>query len=707
MKDDSQIDEIGKSIEVAESVLESLQSRINRIREFDELLSDRYARNMALFKDVMPHIYEEFSSYSPKNKNIFLSDSLHLNIVRSDVGKPLYADDIEAQAKRKVSHFLDSPSRTKLSIERNPGHTSRHVFYNNTMLDLEQELSKDEKNLVSAPTFLSSVVFFGLDLGYQLIELLSSVDVKHLYIYENNLDFFYYSLFAIEWDPILSYFNQDGKTLHFMLGVDGKGLTLKYLNQLAENGYFLSGVTYLYVSYSSPELNDAVEYFKKHYSTQTMGWGFFDDSVIGIAHGLRSVRKSKLACVQEEKKLPEWVKDIPVFILGNGPSLDHSIELIKSIRDRVLVVSCGSTINTLKKVGIKPDIHVDVERLKQTVDKFTFLDKDYLSGILGLSVDVMHPSFFDYFERTGIGMKPGEAITSLILDVVRQSGDSKKYVQLNHCGPLVANLALSYLYLFGFKNVYFAGVDNGYKDSSSHHSKYSGYYKDDGTESGFQYFTGIPTVQKEGNFGGVVHSTYMMDTSRVQLELLLEILNKRKGFSSFNLSDGAKIEGSYPVSPEDVMVFDPEFDRSLVIDLIYNNFFVTPNEALLKNKAEDLISISDFLKVVESLKHGWDDDFSQRSQVMHFLWENYRKIYFLKGSIHRHIYDMLIGSYTYFAFGIAKFIYDYEDENSLVKKAKEMLMVWFEFLDEMPDMVEKAESFVDDGNDHLLNFYNG
>jgi len=36
----------------------------------------------------------------------------------------------------------------------------------------------------------------------------------------------------------------------------------------------------------------------------------------------------------------------------------------------------------------------NIERMKQTVDKFsTFLDKEYLNGIWGLTLSVMHPDF--------------------------------------------------------------------------------------------------------------------------------------------------------------------------------------------------------------------------------------------------------------------------------------------------------------------------
>ncbi len=159
------------------------------------------------------------------------------------------------------------------------------------------------------------------------------------------------------------------------------------------------------------------------------------------------------------------------------------------MQDRAILICCGTTINTLSRLGIKPDIHVDVERMVHTAQKFEFLDSTYLEDILALSVDVMHPDFFKYFKRSGMGLKPGEAITSLILAKAREAGDVKNYVQMNHGGPIVANLAMSFVQLFGFRNVYFSGVDNGFKDKEIHHSKHSGYYSKDGKETGFKHFS--------------------------------------------------------------------------------------------------------------------------------------------------------------------------------------------------------------------------
>lgn len=702
---------INESIASIEARLKLKQKRLQDLQQKDAFYTQRFQQNMQALAETMPHIFDSFQGYVPKNQDIFLDAEGDLNIDLAP-NKPLYQGDVRTSAADKIQQVIADPNKTVLDITRGEDHPSRHVYYNNLMQDVLEKGAEGLTPLEGIPDFAGSVFFFGIELGYQLEAFLSLKQVKHLYLYEADADLFYYSLFAIDWRPILDAFNQDGKTIHIIIGLNPKELSQKYALQLTENGHFMAGMTFLHVAYISPEIQAALDYFVKHYSTQIMGWGFFDDALMGLAHGLKSLPKSKLARVTrndagDPNSLPNWMKDIPVFILGNGPSLDNSIELIKEVKDKALFICCGTTINTLSRLGIKPDMHVDVERMIHTAQKFEFLEADYLENILALSVDVMHPDFFRYFKRSGMGMKPGEAITSLILSKARAAGDMTNYVQMNHSGPIVANLALSFVHLFGFKNVYFAGVDNGFKDKSVHHSKHSGYYGKDGKETGFQSFMQEKLIAREGNFGGEVHTTSIMEASRVQLELMIKQLHQERSFSCFNLSDGAKIEGSIPVQPEDAMIFDPDINKDKVIDVIHDTFFDDAPDQLLNAHTNDLISKSVFEEIVEFLQQGWDDSIQTREDVCRLFWTQYRTLFLLKTTEHSHLYDIFVGSFNYSAFAIIKSIYAYQEENKAVCHAKSIFDIWCEFLKEMPSMADDVSQFVDGGSDKMRLLYNG
>lgn len=691
------------SISKIQSVLQKVEDGQKLLREKDAFFSERYRDNMNLFAAVMPHIYDEFKNYQPKNKAVYLEECGDLNLYDKELNTSLFSDQPKESARKKVVSFIEKPLKTHLDLARNQKHPSRHVQYGNRMIEVFHQAKEASDRPTELPEFVPALVMFGLEFGYQLEKIVELRNIKHLYIYERNLDYFYYSLFAINWQPILEHFNRDGHTINFLLGVAPKDITDKYLVQLEENGFFLAPETYLFRGYKSPALEESFEEFRLSYPRQAMGWGFFDDALIGVAQGLKALPDMDLCLFDLSKKLPRWQQDIPVFIVGNGPSLDDGIELLKEVRDKVIIISCGSTINTLRKVGIKPDFHVDVERMKQTVDKFTFFNESELEGIVGLTVDVMHPDFYQYFDRTMTGGKPGEAIVTLIGTELASDGQS--YMQMNHSAPFVANLALSYCDYFGFNNLYFLGVDNGYLSHEHHHSKHSGYYKD-GKESGFQSFARAKTIPVSGNFGGTVYSTPFMHMSRIQLEALLNRMHKVKGLNCYNLSKGAKISGAEPLEIEDVMIFDAPFNKEVLISSLYKTFTRKPPESLLGVAPEVALRVSEFNETALMLKSGWKH-LETKEQVVQLLWQYHRTLYLMKATRARYIYDLLKGSFTSSAFLIMSVLYQIKEEGPAIVKAKEVFDIWCEFLDEMPQMLKQASDFIDKGDDHLIRNYNG
>lgn len=692
-----------QSISKIQSLVQKVEEGQKRLKEKDKEFSERYRDNMNLFAAVMPHIYEEFKGYKPSNRAIYLEECGDLNLYVKELNASLFSEHPRDSALVKVNEFIAQPLKTRLGLVRQPDHPSRHVQYGNRMIKYLREVEAIYTRPVALPKYVPALVIFGLEFGYQLEKMVELREVKHLYIYEKELDYFYYSLFAIDWNPILEHFNRDGHTINFLLGVQAKDITDKYLVQLEENGFFWAPETYLYKGYKSPDLENSLNEFRDNYPRQAMGWGFFDDALIGVAQGLKALPHMNLCLYDADKKLPRWQQDIPIFIVGNGPSLDDGIELLKEVKDRVLIISCGSTINTLRKVGIKPDFQVDVERMKQTVDKFAFFEKKELEGIVGLTVDVMHPDFYNYFDRTVTGGKPGEAIVTLIGAAI--AAESQSYMPLNHSSPFVANLALSYCDYFGFKNIYFLGVDNGYVSHEHHHSKHSGYYKD-GKESGFQTFVKVHTIPVPGNFGGEVRSTNFMNMSRIQLAALLNRMRKVKGINCYNLSNGAKIDGAEPLNINDVMIFDQPFDKEVLIQSLYSTFTRKAPESLIGLAPEEVLRLDEFKEVANMLKSGWGD-FDCKAQVIHLLWQYHRTLYLMKATNARYIYDLLKGSFTSAAFLTISVLYQIEEDQLAVDKAKDVYNIWCEFLDEMSEMLKQASDFIDKGDDHLIRNYNG
>lgn len=99
-------------------------------------------------------------------------------------------------------------------------------------------------------------------------------------------------------------------------------------------------------------------------------------------------------------------------MVGNGPSLDESIELIREYQDKVIIFAAGTALQSLMNAGIKPDFHVIVERTLSVYQVLTnTTTDDMLSDMNLLSVEVVYPDTLNHYKWAGLGLKGPEAST--------------------------------------------------------------------------------------------------------------------------------------------------------------------------------------------------------------------------------------------------------------------------------------------------------
>jgi hypothetical protein len=185
-----QSEENFSSLGQAEAFASMFERGAARLKENDHELTERYLRNMTVFSQVMPHIFESFQDYQPKKRHIYMEEGGELNLYREDIGVPLFSNTPRAQAEDKVRRALLKPNKTVLNLERTVNHPSRHVYYSNKILDQVERQSEGLNPQDGWPEFVGSTIVFGIEFGYQLEMLLAERQIKHLYLYERDLDFF-------------------------------------------------------------------------------------------------------------------------------------------------------------------------------------------------------------------------------------------------------------------------------------------------------------------------------------------------------------------------------------------------------------------------------------------------------------------------------------------------------------------------------------
>jgi hypothetical protein len=355
------------------------------------------------------------------------------------------------------------------------------------------------------------------------------------------------------------------------IGDDGTNLFRDLLSQFYAIGPYILNSTYFYQSYYNASLNSAISQLREQLQVVISMGEYFDHAYYGIAHtkeGMR--RKIPVLAANPSSKLNYDDKEVPIFIVGNGPSLDSSIEAIKEWQGQVIVVSCGTTLQALHRHGITPDFHAEIEQNRSTYDWAVLIgDLDYLKNITLISCNGIHPDTCDLYKDVMIAFKEGESSTVSALNVLGR----KNFETLLNAFPTVSNFAIDLFSTIGFTSIYLIGVDLGFVDVKHHHSKSSGYYQEDGKET-YNYADSANTsLIVPGNFRPTVNTKHEFKVSRQVIEQVTSA--KPKGQDFYNCSDGAKISGTLPIRPDELLIVATEQQKMQLVEKLKIQIFST------------------------------------------------------------------------------------------------------------------------------------
>ncbi|MEA3314429.1 MAG: 6-hydroxymethylpterin diphosphokinase MptE-like protein, partial [Campylobacterota bacterium] len=317
-------------------------------------------------------------------------------------------------------------------------------------------------------------------------------------------------------------------------------------------------------------------------------------------------------------------KDKFVFVIGNGPSLDNYIKIIKKYRDNAIVIASGTAINSLYNYNIVADIYVAIERTITVYDSISDLPKDYLDKITIIGMNTIHPRLFTQFNKKFMFLKSQDTGTDFI--------NNSKYKILNHSNPTVTNGALSLAISLGFKNICLFGIDFGYKDSKNHHSKNSIYL-----DKSHKYFEKEfkDEIEIEGVDRDIIYTQEIYNNSRKYIELLIK--DSSKDINIYNFSNGAKIEGTKRViNPKDIKLNKEKINKKKILTNISQQFTIYKKdiklnkekinknikklEKLIKEYNNKNITIYEYLKFCDIFYKRFRIEYNNEFKYLHQLY---------------------------------------------------------------------------------------
>ncbi len=150
---------------------------------------------------------------------------------------------------------------------------------------------------------------------------------------------------------------------------------------------------------------------------------------------------------------------IPALICGGGPSLEDTLETIRSMKSSgAKIYALNNTAKFLSERGIKPDYQVIID---PRPDNVAFLEKPWAGEVLLCSQ--CHPDLFDQAERIGYPVRLWHPGFMELMKAIPQEQPLLVSVSLT-----VGLSSLSLVHVLGHREIHLFGYDSSHKEDKSH-----------------------------------------------------------------------------------------------------------------------------------------------------------------------------------------------------------------------------------------------
>lgn len=445
---------------------------------------------------------------------------------------PLYNPDASQAAAAQVESYLKRPVRHLSNFTGVPERTEllSHTAIRNVLSGLQGQ------SLNPAPDADTGyLICFGLGLGLHLPMLQKALPFRTLVVVEDNPEFLFHSLHAVDWVALNDECRARGGRLHLVLTRDPQNVADTLLREMRGPEFPMIDGSYIYQHYQSPFLDKALDALRGAMPIIEANDGFFEDEQVMMAQACRNFLRNDFHLLTEAPT-PRPLKPMPVFVVGSGPSLDRNIEDIRRNRENVILMSCGTSLRPLLEAGMVPDFHCEIENVEDIGTILEMLAEEHdLSGIPLIAASTVRQNVLDLFDRVILFWRDTVVPTRLL---------ARQEDTLAMTGPTVTNLAIRAALSMGFYEFYLFGVDLGSPDPDKHHAKGSIYNtsEDEYWKSGAAMEPFL--IEQPGNMGGTIYTNRPFLLTKFFFETLF---SRFPNHHFFNCSHGVRFDHARPI----------------------------------------------------------------------------------------------------------------------------------------------------------------
>lgn len=401
-------------------------------------------------------------------------------------------------------------------------------------------------SLAPAPQVDAAFLFvFGLGDGSALAALLAETTARIVVLIETDPGLLRRVAETADWPAILATAARRGRAIRWIAETDIQAIVVGLERLLHEVGNtFLDGSAIVRLG-GSWLLDAAHDALRERLPNFHLSRGFFEDEVEMVRNCYVNLARFPLRLIEEQ---PALSAELPLFVVGSGPSLDGDLAHIRRCRDRAMIVSCGTALRVLLRNGIRPDFHCEVERVPAAAALMAELAAEHpLHGIVLVASSTTHPETCALFDEVWMYWRAALGPARIVNPGV---------AALRHADPLVTNAALESAAALGFRHIYLFGCDLALGAEGSHHARDAAYYDADKAHLNAEFRATAPRFVP-GNFGGRVTTLWAYDLAR----RMLGIVARRHRLNLFNCSNGARIEDAVPKVAAALNFAGPALDR--------------------------------------------------------------------------------------------------------------------------------------------------
>jgi hypothetical protein len=446
-------------------------------------------------------------------------------------------------------------------------------------------------------------IFFGTGLGTHISEIDKKIHSNVYFIVENNLELFRLSLFVTDYKKLTT----NDAILYFSVFDDD--------DEFARHAQAFFNEMFIY--------NQYIKYFAmlnfpeqriKDFQKLILGQGYlvFNYSALTLGN-IRPLQhlKDDYKILNISARLLENFKDKdkPFLILGAGPSLHENITWLQANQEKFVIVAVSAMLSLLEKHQIKPDIVTHTHGFDdalphvQNVKDISFFDETIL-----LFSAFSTPTFLSYFKKENIYLFQG---TSTFKEKFSGLGSSN-----------IGALTYGLLTKFGLKNLYLLGLDfalnqktgASHSDSHAHVKSIDNKKTNYDLEEDIDYINSAITVK--GNFKEKVTTNLIFKGFLKQCELFNKIYPV-EGFKTYNLSNGAFINGTLPLKPNDKQISQLiKLDKRKIhkeLKSIFEehseDFLTKEDKETLRNRLAYIQEVKEIIEEYKTIKYNSIDKF--------------------------------------------------------------------------------------------------